>query len=179
MPNDAGMRHLSFLSFLLLLALAPACSSSPSSGTDSGSGTGDSGSAPDAGSAPDTGSTPDTGTTPDTGATPDSGTVSDTGPMAMDGGAAPVTFCTETGGGCNGTDTCQTSLCSPASGASGFCTPAGRPSCGGFGGMACPPGVYSVCLGQGPCVADAPGVCVTPEERTQICAMQPTLWGCT
>jgi hypothetical protein len=177
MPEDAGMRHAFFFSFVLLLALAPGCSSSPSSSTDTGTGAGDSG-ALDTGSSPDTGSAPDTGTTPDTGAVADSGSVSDTGPMAMDGGAAPVTFCTETGGGCNGTDTCQTSLCSPPSGPTGFCTPAGRPTCGGFGGGGCPPGVYSVCLGQGPCVADAPGICVTPEERTQICAMQPTLWSC-
>lgn len=168
------MRNL--LGAVLLLSLASAGCSSSTSGTDSGPSTNDTG-AVDSGSTPDTGSTPDSGSTPDTGSTPDSGT-SDTGPMAMDGGPAPVAFCTETGGGCNGTDTCQTALCSPPTGPTGFCTPAGRPSCGGFGGGSCPPGIYTDCLGQGPCVADAPGICVTPEEHAQICAMQAPLWAC-
>lgn len=98
------------------------------------------------------------------------------GPTA-DAPPAGVTFCSASGD-CSTGQECALSLCTGSGPDAGFCVDTGRPTCGGFGGLSCPPGVYSVCLGQGSCIADAPGICVTPEEQTAICAMQPTLWSC-
>jgi len=93
-----------------------------------------------------------------------------------DAGPGTVTFC-GAGAACAGGETCQMSLCGAGE---GFCTAGSRPFCGGMIAppAMCPATGFTSCLGQGPCVADAGGICVTPAERTMICAMQPTLWGC-
>jgi hypothetical protein len=99
----------------------------------------------------------------------------DSAPPATDAGPDTVDFCGP-GSACPPGETCEVALCSRAG--EGFCHEAGRPTCGGFAGLMCPPGVYSECLGQGFCVADAGGICVTPEEMMMICATQGGIWAC-
>jgi len=94
-----------------------------------------------------------------------------------DAASSSVRYCTSDGG-CVGGQTCQIALCSMTSPSRGFCAETARAECGGRAGLSCPDTGPTVCLGQGSCVADALGVCVTPRERDDICTTQPTLWGC-
>jgi len=95
-----------------------------------------------------------------------------------DAGTSDLIFC-RAGAGCPTGFDCQMSLCSSTG--IGFCARTPVDTCGGFRPL--PPDTCmnsgDICLGQGGCVADAPGVCVSPAQRDAICAEQRNFWNCS
>ena len=92
------------------------------------------------------------------------------------GGGGDVIFC-DGSTPCPTGFECQMSLCTSTG--IGFCARTPVDMCGGFRPEpdTCDD-PEDVCLGQGMCVADAPGVCVTRAQRDQICERQRAFWAC-